>query len=465
MREYKINIRSPFLEFKVDDNCFIYDGGIGVLSQVTNVIYDVIKYLKFYDIRKDYEVIMNLLRKQYTEEKINYALKTITESNEHGFLRENSSIYDSYKMINNLPEDESYKGALWLNVSHDCNLRCTYCYADCGSYGDTRELMTKEIAKNCIDYWFQRINKNQKLFDIMFFGGEPFMNINTITFAINYINDLTAEIGAKARYNVTTNGTIYNEDVIKLLSENQCNLMISLDGLKEIHNNNRPYVSGKGSFNDIVQNVKNIKKYIPILHGKVTVKKKDVDFIVESVKELWDIGINSVYADFAISKDEVYEYEDYEKFHEKVKELAKITYKNIHEGKKIVYEGVTAGFEGIRTRKAANLCSLFSNGSFVFSPNGDIYKCHRFVGNEEYKLGNLNDKNLNILGYRLKKKSIEKCSNCWAQLLCGDGCPFEHKIANGDINKPSEDCCNKVKIHQKETLKLYARLLINQKDV
>ena len=139
-----------------------------------------------------------------------------------------------------------------------------------------------------------------------------------------------------------------------------------------------------------------------------------------------------------------------------------ITYNNIINGKKYGVLNLIESMENINNRKVEVTCSLFINGVFVFSSVGNIYRCYRYVGDEKYKIGNIDDKNINLLNYKSKKAKIEKCSNCWAQILCKDGCAYAHELFTGDINTPDENWCNKTKIIQKESLMLYARLALNK---
>ncbi|WP_144275998.1 radical SAM/SPASM domain-containing protein [Gottschalkia acidurici] len=459
-------IESPFLPLIVEDKFFIYDGGSATLSEVNRIIYDILNLNKMYNLYDDDDCIdiIRSLKKDFSSKEINEAIQTIKDYNKDGFLKYKGKVYELFNEKYECDERDSFTGCLWINISHDCNLRCNYCFGNGGDYGHKRMLMTRDTAKKCIDYWFSNINKEQKFFEVAFFGGEPLMNQDTMFFTVDYINSLLQSINAKARYNITTNGTILNDDIIKLFCDNNFKISISIDGIEKMHNKNRPYASGKGSFNDIVNNVKKLQPHIKNISSQITLTKSDIPFLKQSVQKLWDIGINLVYSNLVFSKDELYEYEDYETLDSQVRELSEITYNNIIEGREHTYNGLVRLVGNIHKKNFSTNCFFWHNGAFIFSPEGIAHKCYRFIGNEEYSIGNIEDKDLELLKHRFKKEKIEKCLNCWAQLYCGDGCAYENYIYGNNINTPSDQWCTKTKILLKESLTLYAKLMSNNPE-
>ncbi|MBO0576316.1 radical SAM protein [Clostridium botulinum] len=430
MKDILLNLKSPFLTFQLEDKYFLYDGDKGFLMEISHIIYDILNCLHQYDFNQDSscKAFMQELTEKYNEKEVGEALHNLKYFSKRGFLKDKGTIYKFYKKEYKVEENKSFKGGLWLNISHDCNLKCSYCYGNGGDYGEVRALMTKEVAKKCIDYWFKKINKNQKFFNVAFFGGEPLINQPVLFFAVEYINNLMNSINAEARYTITTNGTIMNNKIIKLLKDNKFEFMLSIDGLEEIHNRNRPYASGEDSFKSILANIEILKKNFDNLMANMVVTKKSIPFLKKSVEKLWSIGINYVNISLCCDKNEKYEYEDFEIWHKQIHELSEITYNNIINGKKYGVLNLIESMENINNRKVEVTCSLFINGVFVFSSVGNIYRCYRYVGDEKYKIGNIDDKNINLLNYKSKKAKIEKCSNCWAQILCKDGCAYEHEL-------------------------------------
>ncbi|MBT2291848.1 radical SAM protein [Paenibacillus albidus] len=239
--------------------------------------------------------------------------------------------------------------------------------------------------------------------------------------------------------------------------------MISIDGLEEIHNKNRPYLSGGSTYSRIVQNVERFKQVLPKLKANMVVTKTDIPFVRRSVQKLWELGVNSLSVALSFGSEQAYESLDYTIWHDQIKELAGLTYHNIINDKPYFLDNLIESVRWLERPKKMASCTLFNNGTFVFVPDGDIYKCHRNVGNAQYKIANVKDPHLNLLKYRLEKNKIEKCMNCWAQLLCDDGCPYEHVLRTGSIDNPSEEWCSKTKIMQLESLKLYAKLTLHSR--
>ncbi|MBT2291847.1 4Fe-4S cluster-binding domain-containing protein [Paenibacillus albidus] len=199
MKELLLNLRSPFLTFQLEDHYFLFDGGRAVLLEVTSIIYDIANSLPLYQVQSGdhFEFPTHQLLQKYTEEELNTAFQELHSFNQNGLLKYKGRIYEVYNQVYSLPEDQAAPSALWLNISHDCNMRCTYCYAEGGEYHHTKGMMSVETAKTCIDYWFEHANRSSERYDVTFFGGEPLLNQEVLFFAVDYINRLMKQIGGK----------------------------------------------------------------------------------------------------------------------------------------------------------------------------------------------------------------------------------------------------------------------------
>ena len=197
---------------------------------------------------------------------------------------------------------------------------------------------------------------------VTFFGGEPLMNIDVIKFSINYINELLKDYAIQVQYIITTNGTIFNDDIIKLFVENDIRFTISIDGGQAIQDRNRPYTSGKGSFEVIKKNVAKLRKYYDKLSARMTLTHADVTYLKQAVMDLWDIGFTDVVYEFVTIADENLSImkEDIECLRKQVRELNHITYKNIVNKKRQFFTNTIkyAGF--IHSNKVKNECSFQS---------------------------------------------------------------------------------------------------------
>lgn len=287
-----INVKSV----NVGNDTFMYDGDTGFLTKSTGLLNDVLDYISC----STREEIVDALREKYGEEEIIGCLQNIETlyNQKKLFDREKKAVMRSPEAYQKDWEAGNLLVNLWLNVSHDCNLRCIYCFGHGGSYGGTRELMSIDTAKKSIDYWFKYLNKNIPMTTVTFFGGEPLMNLEVIKFSINYVNKLLEEYDIRVQYIITTNGTIFNDEIIELFMKNDVQFAISIDGGQAIQDRNRPYASGKGSFEIIKKNVAKLRKYYDKISARMTLTHDDVPYLKQAVMDLWDIGFTDVVYEF-----------------------------------------------------------------------------------------------------------------------------------------------------------------------
>lgn len=452
---------SPFLTFKAEDQDFVFDGGSGLIYKVDPLVNDLLSLSPMYNLRKhdDNDEIFRILEKKYNLDEIKNAVKTMRDSFEKGFLTETEKVYDYFEKEYLFEGKESFKGNLWLSVTHNCNLNCKYCFEQSDRYL-SEEQMSVETAKKCIDYWYERINREQSIYDIVFFGGEPLLNQEVIIFSVNYINHLLKNLKGIARYSITTNGTILNDKILELFKDNIFHVNVSIDGLKKIHESNRGYKSGGATYDVIIKHLNQLNKVVTRLSAYVCLTSQSIRYFQQSVTWLWSMGIKNVYGNLVFGDNYTYNFDDYMELKKQISELADISYQNIVNNDPYVYSPFIEIIKTIDRKDFTSNCYFWQNGIFIFSPSGDAYRCHRFIGDERHKLGNIENDSLDILSKKLKKEKVDKCTECWYQLYCGDGCPYEHDVYNGDINIPSEQLCVKSKITFQEGLRLYARLQI-----
>lgn len=469
MSDTDLNITNQFFCIEEQNRQFIFDGGSGYLFETNKLIAEILKGSKIYNLNddKDMKKLKQELIHKYKLEEIEKAFEDLRTNNQKGLLRYSGEIYQVYEKKYEYLKANPYLNSLCLNISQKCNLGCKYCFGDGGNYGHESIIMSKEIAQKCIDYWFNNIDKDKQNFNVTFFGGEPLINKDVFIYSVNYINELFKDKKCNINYIITTNGTIIDNEIISVLKDNKFDLSISIDGIRQIHDSNRPYASGNGSFDTIVNNIKQIKHEYDQISAQITLTKRDIPFLKEATKELWDIGVNEVYSNLVFDKsdDAQYSYEDYKTYEKQVSDLRKITYENLVEGKKLVFGSLVDLMKQIHTRKCSANCFLWNQTVGIFSARGNAYRCYRYVGNEEYKLGNINEDNFSLFNNRLKKPVVRKCSECWAQIFCGDGCPYENYLYEDDINKPNEQWCAKTKILLEESFRLYIQILINKPDL
>ena len=463
--EYPININVKSI--KVDDSTFLYDGDTGFLTESTGILDDVVKLISYFT----KEQIVEKLEEKYNKEAIINCLKQLDDLYDKKLLfdREKKAVARTPEVYKKDWEDGKLLVNLWLNVSHDCNIRCIYCFGHGGSYGGSRALMSVETAKKSIDYWFKYLNKNIPITTVTFFGGEPLMNMEVIKFSINYINKLLKDYDIQVQYIITTNGTIFNDDIIKLFVENDIRFTISIDGGQAIQDRNRPYASGKGSFEVVKKNVAKLRRYYDKLSARMTLTHEDVPYLKQAVMDLWDIGFTDVVYEFVTIADENLSImkQDVECLRKQIQELNQITYENIVNKKRQFFTNTIkyAGF--IHSNKVKNECSFQSPYTIMFTPSGEMFKCHRMMDDHKHCVGNLTDGIDWELFSQNTRKYIEEteCKDCWAKRICGGGCAQENCIYTGDVSKHYDLLCDEIKMLAEESLKFYAKMYLeNEKD-
>lgn len=341
--------------------------------------------------------------------------------------------------------------ALCLHVSHDCNLRCKYCFADEGAYHSVREHMPIEIAKKAIDFLLAN-SGGRKVLEVDFFGGEPLMNFDVVKETVYYAKAEAAKLGKRFLFTTTTNGLLLNDEAIEFFNAEMENVVLSLDGRKEIHDEVRKTVNGKGSFDAVIGNIKKFVRLRGNRHYYVrgTFTAKNLDFS-KDVLFLADEGFDSLSVEPVVT--------DIPELQIKEEHLAQICaeYETLcDEYVKREAEGKGFGFfhfhidleGGPCLQKRVSACGA-GNEYFSVVPNGDIYPCHQFAGDKNWRMGSVLDGALNT---EIREKfansclfTRKKCGDCFAKFICSGGCNANNYHYNGDIDMPYEMTCAMMK--------------------
>ena len=342
-----------------------------------------------------------------------------------------------------LPKSAQIK-ALCLHVSHDCNLRCKYCFASTGDFGTGHRMtMDFETAKKAIDFVVARSGKRRNI-EVDFFGGEPLMAMDTVKWTVEYARSIEKAAGKCFRFTITTNGVLLNDETIEYINREMSNAVLSMDGRKEVNDELRPTINGKGSYDLIVPKFKKLiagrgtKDYY--LRGTFTRFHKD---FAGDVMELASIGKNVSVEPvvgkesdpYALRESDLPELKaEYERLAEFLKDHRDVNFFHFNvdltQGPCVIkrLRGCGAGCEYV-----------------AITPDGDIYPCHQFVGNEEYKLGSLDDGSFDMEKSgkfaELNVYTREACKTCWARFYCSGGCSASNLLVNGDIKEPHTVGC------------------------
>ena len=341
--------------------------------------------------------------------------------------------------------------ALCLHVSHDCNLRCKYCFADEGAYHSVREVMSFETAKAAIDFLLKN-SGNRKFLEVDFFGGEPLMNLDVVKKTVCYAKEEAAKLGKKFLFTTTTNGLLLDDDAIKFLNEEMENVVLSVDGRKEVHDAVRKTVNGKGSFDAVIERIKKFVRIRGDKHYYVrgTFTAKNLDFS-KDVLFLADEGFDSISLEPVVTDiPELQIKEEHlpviEKEYEK---LCDEYIKREAEGKGFLFFHFHVDLEGGPClSKRVSACGA-GNEYFSVVPNGDIYPCHQFAGDKGFRMGNVFEGKLDpALREKFAKSCLftrKKCGDCFAKFICSGGCSANNYHYSGDIDEPYTMTCAMMK--------------------
>ena len=338
--------------------------------------------------------------------------------------------------------------ALCLHVTHDCNLACRYCFAEEGEYHGQRALMSFEVGKQALDFLIEHSGNRTNL-EVDFFGGEPLMNWDVVKQLVEYGRSREAETGKRFRFTVTTNGVLLNDEMMDFINREMHNVVLSIDGRKQVNDFMRPFRSGKGSYDLILPKFKkmaesrNQQQY----YVRGTYTHHNLDFS-EDVLHLADEGFEQISvepvvapstADYAIQEADIPALcHEYEKLAEAIlaRRRAGNGFNFFHfmidlSGGPCVYKrisGCGAGTEYL-----------------AVTPWGDLYPCHQFVGNTDFLLGNVKDGIVNTeLRDRFKMVNVyakDACRDCFSKFHCSGGCAANAYNFTGDILKPYEIGC------------------------
>lgn len=341
--------------------------------------------------------------------------------------------------------------ALCLHICHDCNLRCRYCFADEGAYHAKREFMTLEVAKKAIDFLIEN-SGNRKVLETDFFGGEPLMNFDVVKETVYYAKEQAAKRGKRFLFTLTTNGLLLKDDIADFLNNEFENVVLSLDGRKEVHDAVRKTVNGKGSFDLVIENLKNFVKIRGDRHYYVrgTFTAKNLDFS-KDVLFLADSGFDSIsmepvvtdIPDLAITKEHLARVcDEYDVLCDKYLEYEA-------KGKGFNFFHFNVDLEGGPClSKRVSACGA-GNEYFSVLPNGDIYPCHQFAGDKDFRMGSVFEGKLDEnIRSKFKNSCLftrKKCDGCFAKFICSGGCSANNYHYNGDIDEPYGITCEMMK--------------------
>ena len=435
-------------QYKLNGYNMVLDTCSGSVHVVDEVAYDMIAL--YPDTKK--EVIITQMLEKYghredvTREDLEACMQDIQT------LVENKKLYtpDTYEPLagNFKAKSGNVVKALCLHVAHTCNLNCSYCFASQGKYHGERALMSFEVGKQALDFLMENSGTRHNL-EVDFFGGEPLMNWDVVKKLVAYARSVEKERGKNFRFTLTTNGVLIDDDVIDFANKEMSNVVLSLDGRKEIHDATRVDYRGNGSYDKIVPK---FQKLVASRGGKGyymrgTFTHQNPDF-TKDVFHMADLGFTELSMEpvvCAANDPMALTPEDIEIVKEQYEILAKDMIRREKEGKPITfYHYMIDLTEGPCIYKRISGCGSGTEYMAV-TPWGDLYPCHQFVGEETYKLGDIwNGVTNDALREEFRACNAyarPECKDCWAKLYCSGGCAANAYHATGRIQGVYELGC------------------------
>ena len=426
-------------KYQYRDQYIVLDINSGAIHVVNDIVYDILDYYK----EKSSQEILELLSDKYSKEDLLEAMEDIQ------YLIDNGMLYtdDSQVTLDMLEGRGAVIKAMCLHVAHDCNMTCKYCFGDKGAFDGVRSLLSLETGKKAIDFLLEHSGTRRNL-EIDFFGGEPLMNFEVVKELVAYGREAEKSYNKNIRFTITTNGLLLDEAKGDYINENMDNVILSIDGRPSVNDNMRRTTNDKGTYDIITKNYLNfVEKRKGTYYVRGTFTRENLDFS-EDVKHLVDKGFKNVSVEPVVT-DPSFSYalqeEDKEALFKEYDKLTDLYLKYAEDGKKFEFFHFNVDLnQGPCVVKRVSGCGAGTEYVAV-SPEGDIYPCHQFVGNPDFKLGNLYDDHFENNKYdEFNKAHIynkEKCRECWAKFYCSGGCHANAYHMNHDIRKPYELGC------------------------
>lgn len=435
-------------QYKLGGYNIVIDANSGAVHTVDDVAYDIIA---MYEGHKKSEIISEITGKYGVgADDVSETLSEIEE------LKENNLLFsdDPYKDIAaDLKLKQSRLKAICLHVAHGCNMDCRYCFAGKGDYNHKAGLMSAEVGKRALDF-LVRESKARKHLEVDLFGGEPLINWDVCKEVVRYGREIEKICDKKFNFTLTTNGLVLNDEIIDFVNKEMGNVVLSMDGRKETHDRMRHTKTGGGTYDLIMDNFKKMadsredRQYY--MRGTYTAYNKD---FAEDVIHMADLGFRETSIEPVVGageEDYALKEEDLPILYDQYEKLAFEMINRKREGREFNFYHYSINMEGgpcVYKRIAG--CGVGTEYLAV-TPTGDLYPCHQFVGDDDFKVGDvwngITDRDLMSTFEKNNIYTRDGCENCFARMYCAGGCAANNYHYNGDINKVYEFGC---KLHRK----------------
>ncbi len=428
-------------QYKNNGYNIVLDVNSGAIHVVDDVTYEIIA---LWESRTKDEIIEQL-RADYEESEIQEAIKEVMSLKQEEVLFTEDE-YEDY--IIDFKKRPTVVKALCLHIAHDCNLACRYCFAEEGEYHGRRALMSYEVGKAALDFLIAN-SGNRRNLEVDFFGGEPTLNFQVVKDLVAYGREQEKLFDKKFRFTLTTNGVLLNDEIMEFANKEMANVVLSIDGRKEVNDHMRPFRNGSGSYDLIVPKFQKLaeSRNQTNYYVRGTFTHHNLDFS-KDVLHLADLGFRQISVEPVVAQetdDYAIREEDLPQLFEEYDKLAAEMVRRHKHGDDFNFFHFMIDLEG-GPCVAKRLSGCGSGTEYLaVTPWGDLYPCHQFVGNEKFLMGNVTEGVTNT-AIRDEFKSCnvyakEKCRECFARFYCSGGCAANSYNFHGDIHNAYDIGC------------------------
>jgi len=426
-------------KFEMNGVRLVLDVHSGAVHIIDELIWDLLDYGPNFPLNE----VVSALKDKYKPEALEEGIKELRQ------LTESEMLYTSWNQEDKpVMMGEPVIKAMCLHAAHDCNLRCSYCFASTGDFKGERGLLDLETGKKALEFLIKHSGGRRNL-EVDFFGGEPMMNFQVVKQLVEYGRELEKQYNKQFRFTITTNGLLLDDEALEYINREFVNVVISIDGRPQVHDNLRKTKAGTGSYEHIVPKAvklaqsRNQMDYYA--RGTFTKYNKDFD---KDVIHLADLGFNQISVEPVVAPEEEeyhLSFEDLPEINEAYERLMETYLERKKQGRGFNFFHFMVDLEqGPCAAKRSTGCGV-GNEYIAVTPKGDIYPCHQFVGDEAFKMGSVLDGSFDHEMQQIFRASNvftkEKCASCWAKFYCSGGCAANAYNFSGDINKPYELGC------------------------
>ena len=448
--------KAQIYKFYLNNKYIVLDVNSGAVHIIDKIVYDILDYY----VEESLDKIISRFSGIYDKNTIKEAYEEIN------ILVDEDMLYtDENDLSDIVYNKENIIKAMCLHIAHDCNLKCSYCFASQGNFKGERTHMSLETGKKALEF-LAKNSGNRRNLEVDFFGGEPLMNFQVVKDLVSYGRDIEKTYNKNFRFTITTNGVLLDDDKIDFINENMDNVVLSLDGRKEINDAMRKTINDGGSYDVILPKFKAMvdKRGDKDYYIRGTFTNHNIDFS-NDIMDFYNQGFKKVSIEPVVTSEEMEYALRNEHLEDVLKEYEKFSKEYIDIKKKdkdfYFFHFMIDLKQGPCIIKRSVGCGAGSEYLAV-TPDGELYPCHQFVGETEFMLGTLDTGIKNEeLREKFKMANIynkEVCKECWARYFCSGGCHANAYFAHNDLMKPYDLGCEMEKKRIECSISILANL-------